>query len=69
MTHARESRATILSLVAVDAACFVVAKASWPLLLVAIVVASFGLCLYKLIENDIINKIDNDVLAKSKTWN
>lgn len=52
MTHARESRATILSLVAVVAACFVVAKASWPVLLLAIVVVSFALCLYKLVEKD-----------------
>jgi hypothetical protein len=53
MAHAREPITTILSLVAVAAACFVVAKATWPVLLASFVVVSFGLCLYKLVEKEV----------------
>jgi hypothetical protein len=53
MAHAREPITTILSLVAVAAACFVVAKATWPVLLATFVVACFGLCLYKLAEKEV----------------
>jgi hypothetical protein len=53
MAHAREPITTILSLVAVAAACFVVAKATWPVLLASFVVVSFGLCLYKLVEKEL----------------
>lgn len=52
MAHAREPITTILAVVAVALACFVVAKASWQVLLCAFVVVSFGCCLYKLIEKD-----------------
>jgi hypothetical protein len=53
MAHAREPITTILSLVAVASACFVVAKATWPVLLASFVVVSFGLCLYKLVEKEL----------------
>jgi hypothetical protein len=53
MAHAREPITTILSLVAVASACFVVAKATWPVLLASFVVVSFGLCLYKLVEKEV----------------
>ena len=53
MAHAREPITTVLSLVAVASACFVVAKATWPVLLATFVVACFGLCLYKLAEKEI----------------
>ena len=53
MAHAREPITTILSLVAVASACFVVAKATWPVLLATFVVACFGLCLYKLAEKEV----------------
>jgi hypothetical protein len=48
MAHAREPLATSVSLVGVALACFVVAKATWLVLLFAIVVVCFGCCLYKL---------------------
>lgn len=48
MAHAREPIATCVSLVGVALACFVVAKATWLMLLFAIVVVCFGCCLYKL---------------------
>ncbi len=50
MAQAREPITTIISLVAVAVACFVIAKASWLMLLSAIVVVCFGCCLYKLID-------------------
>ncbi|HMY03666.1 MAG: hypothetical protein SFV17_20405 [Candidatus Obscuribacter sp.] len=50
MAHAREPITTIISLVGVALTCFVIAKASWWMLLVAIVVVCFGCCLYKLID-------------------
>lgn len=52
MAHAREPITTILAMVAVALACFVVAKATWQVLLLAFVVVCFGCCLYKLIEKD-----------------
>jgi hypothetical protein len=52
MAHAREPITTILAMVVVAIACFVVAKATWQVLLLAFVVVSFGCCLYKLIEKD-----------------
>jgi uncharacterized membrane protein len=52
MAHAREPVTTILSMVVVAITCFVVAKASWQVLLLAFVVVSFAGCLFKLIEKD-----------------
>jgi|GEM_PF-579200 len=52
MAHAREPITTILAMVVVALACFVVAKATWQVLLLAFVVVCFGCCLYKLIEKD-----------------
>lgn len=52
MAHAREPITTILSMVVVAITCFVVAKASWQVLLLAFVVVSFAGCLFKLIEKD-----------------
>lgn len=50
MAHAREPIVTVASLVAIALACFVIAKATWLLLLVSIVVVCFGCCLYKLLD-------------------
>ena len=52
MAHAREPITTILAMVVVALACFVVAKATWQVLLLAFVVVCFGCCLYKLSEKD-----------------
>ncbi|MBK9620080.1 MAG: hypothetical protein IPP97_20135 [Candidatus Obscuribacter sp.] len=50
MAHAREPIATAVSLVGAALTCFVIAKATWLMLLLAIVVFCFGCCLYKLID-------------------
>ena len=51
MAHAREPITTILAMVVVAIACFVVAKATWQVLLLAFGVVCFGCGLYKLIGN------------------
>jgi len=66
MAHAREPITTILSLVAVAAACFVVAKATWPVLLASFVVVSFGLCLYKLVEKEVHSSASKASLPKAR---
>jgi hypothetical protein len=67
MAHAREPITTILSLVAVASACFVVAKATWPVLLASFVVVSFGLCLYKLVEKELHSSASKASMPKSPT--